>query len=96
MGRSNKTISNELARCIANQYCAEDAERVSLSKRSVAHEYFKCNLSYSEVVKSALVLGFKAEQISGRMNTDKTQNLNSCGMIINLIQRSEVAEFVIL
>ena len=81
LGRSNKTISNELARCTTNQYCAETAHHKALRKRSLAGKYLKCTQAHSEAVKSALVLGLSPEQISGRMKVEKTLNSISCGTV---------------
>ena len=89
LGRSNKTISNELARCPTHQYCAETAEQVALSKRMQAHKYLKCTQTHSEIVKSALILGLSPEQISGRMKAENIRNPISSGTVYNLIKREE-------
>lgn len=94
LGRSNKTISNELARCAIYQYCAEAAHHEALNKRSLADKSFKCTQAHKDIVKKSLVLGFSPEQIAGRMKTENIVNPISCGTIYHFIKRESLQHFL--
>jgi IS30 family transposase len=87
LGRSNKSISNELNRYKGNSYCAEIAHQQSTERRSTAKKSSKCNDSVKNVTKSLLDLGFSPEQISGRMKTEGYQYQVSCSTVYNLVNR---------
>ena len=94
LGRSNKTISNELARSLLNtsllkEYCAEVAHQQMQECRSKAAKYRKCTASSNETVWSLLRFGLSPEQIAGRMTVEKTENSLSCSTIYNLVKREK-------
>jgi IS30 family transposase len=66
---SNKTISNELKRCSAVSYCAEDAHYHALIKHQNATKAHK--KTDDDITKTKLLLELKVspEQILGRIIT---------------------------
>ena len=87
LGRSNKTVSNELNRCLLEPYCPETVHQQSELRRRKAAKYNKCPSRQKEIVRSLLILGLSPEQIAGRMKMEYTANHLSCNTIYNLIKR---------
>ena len=89
LGRSNKTISNELARCPSKAYCAEAAHQHMLECRSNAAKSSKCSTISKKTVRSLLVFGLSPEQIAGRMEAEEIANHLSCSTVYNLVKREK-------
>jgi IS30 family transposase len=89
LGRSNKTISRELALCPDDKYCAEMSHQQVHLRRRDAAKYHKCSAILKEVIRPLLVLGLSPEQIAGRMNIETVSNYLSCNTIYTLVKREQ-------
>ena len=87
LNRSNKSISTDLLRCPAGNYCAETANQHAFKKRTLAVRYSKCNAENKAIIKSSLTLGWTPEQTSGRMKLEKCGDTVSCSTIYNLVKK---------
>ncbi|MFQ3221356.1 MAG: IS30 family transposase, partial [Paraglaciecola sp.] len=67
LGRSNKTISNELSRFEGRDYCAHTAHQQSVQRSSTAKKTSKCHDEVKVLTRSLLLISLSPEQISGRI-----------------------------
>ena len=70
LGRSNKTISNELSRFEGLIYCAQTAHQQSAQRSSTAKKTNNCHDEVNLLTRSFLLTGLSPEQISGRMGNE--------------------------
>ena len=86
LGRSNRTISNEFARCMP--YSADIAQRQALQTRSSAAKSSKCSEDIKKKVSDMLVLHLTPEQIAGRMKREKCTVIISTNTVYRIIKTS--------
>ena len=70
IGRSNKTISTELARCQKGEYCAEEADSKASRTKALSPKYTKLTQGLENTLKDLLGIGLSPEQISGRLSVE--------------------------
>ncbi|EDP99954.1 IS30 family transposase [Shewanella benthica] len=68
--RGNKTIAEELARCLKQRYGTETAHRFADEKRRSAAKHSKCTEMHKKTINTSLLLGLSPEQIAGRMKAE--------------------------
>ena len=71
LGRSNKSVSQELKRCPKGQYCAEAAHKLGSHNRRNAKKFNKQTTRAKIVVDALLEFDLSPEQIAGRMKLEE-------------------------
>ena len=87
LGRSNKTISEELRSYKGDSYNAECAHQQAQESRINAKKNSKCSGSLKEKIHSLLIGCFTPEQISGRMGLEEYPEQVSTSTIYSLIKK---------
>ena len=87
LGRSNKSISNELGCYGGKEYNAQIAQTQSETRRSKAKKHTKCSDKVRDVILSLLTLGLSPEQIQGRMKVEHYDEVVSSNTIYRLVKK---------
>ena len=85
LGRSNKTISNELKRFLPHSYDAKSAHYQAINKRFGSVKFSKLTPTLIKLIDSMLKLDFSPEQIAGRLRLEKNDRAISTQTMYRLI-----------
>lgn len=85
LGRSNRTISNELTRTKNSTYSAQLAHAIALDKRKTALKFSKMTEDIIDKIDSLLKVDFSPEQIAGRMKKESIEGRVSTQTIYRLV-----------
>ena len=87
MGRSNKTIANELRRCPKGKYCAQIAHEQAMKIKVSSRKNSKLTESFQLKLKDLLQFGLSPEQISGRISIEYQELRISTNTIYSWVKK---------
>lgn len=87
LGRSNKTISQEINRCPSDDYCAQSSHFRARSKRHHAAKFTRQSKASIALVDRFLTLDLSPEQIAGRMRLEGSPHAVSMQTIYRMVKR---------
>lgn len=94
LGVSNSTISRDLKRCLAGDYCPEMANLDALEKRCLAAKNSKKTARILHLVEVLLRMGYSPEQISGRIKKERRKLRISLQTLYRWIDEHHLQEWL--
>lgn len=87
LGRSNKTVSEELRRLGNKHYCAVQADNEARQKRKLADKAQRFDAWHQEQLDALLTLNYSPEQIAGRIRLEVPDKAISCSTCYRQLKR---------